>query len=284
MCRAPVVCSEDRLAHGRNTKQNRSSWFSAHFQCFVTCSLLQAMRPEMLALLQIRSRCCGTLTVQQSKCLALLSITWALGSKNAPRGFHQVLQKLWGSPEERFQQSFTLSSTRCCNMWLGLVGARLHHGAIGPWSGPDRAPDCTVGPRSGPDCAVGPRSGRDCAVTLSFALQSYNAASSAKPVAGRSARILGGCGAVGDIARAYFFGFWHVGFYRETKRHSPIAKRFGAVTPIGFATSRKSSFALLASCWPRSVVTTSINQQDALGSGSLRRWSNRNTCRTWQCL
>ena len=60
----------------------------------------------MLALLQIRSRCCGTLAVQQSKCLALLSITWALGSKNAPRGFHQVLQKLWGSPEERFQQSF----------------------------------------------------------------------------------------------------------------------------------------------------------------------------------
>ena len=89
-------------------------------------------------------------------------------------------------------------------MWLGLVGARLHHGTIAPRSGPDCAvwprsgPDCTVGPRSGPDCAVGPRSGPDrapiapsgdCAVTLSFALQSYNAASSAKPVAGRSARI-----------------------------------------------------------------------------------------------
>ena len=106
MCRAPVVCSEDRLAHGRNTKQNRSSWFSAHFQCFVTCSLLQAMRREMLALLQIRSRCCGTLTVQQSKCLALLSTTWALGSKT----LHAVSTR-WGSPEERFQQSFTLSST-----------------------------------------------------------------------------------------------------------------------------------------------------------------------------
>ena len=86
MCRAPVVCSEDRLAHGRNTKQNRSSWFSAHFQCFVTCSLLQAMRPEMLALLQITSRCCGTLTVQQCKCLALLRITWAW----APKALHEV--------------------------------------------------------------------------------------------------------------------------------------------------------------------------------------------------
>ena len=133
MCRAPVVCSEDRLAHGRNTKQNRSSWFPAHFQCFVTCSLLQAMRPEMLALLQIRSRCCGTLTLQQSKCLALLRITWALGSKNAPRGFHQVLQKLWGSPEERFQQSFTFDegSTR-------TVCEVHRRGPIAP-SGPDRA-------------------------------------------------------------------------------------------------------------------------------------------------
>ena len=27
-------------------------------------------------------------------------------------GFHQILQKLWGSPEERFQQSFTLSSAK----------------------------------------------------------------------------------------------------------------------------------------------------------------------------
>ena len=66
------------------TLKNRSSWFSAHFQCFVTCSLLQAMRPEMLALLQIRSRCCGTLTVQQSKCLALLSIT------PSPKTLHEV--------------------------------------------------------------------------------------------------------------------------------------------------------------------------------------------------
>ena len=74
---------------------------------------------------------------------------------------------------------------------------------LAPRAGPGpisrRAP---IGPRlrCRAPIAVGPRSGRDCAVTLIFALQSYNAASSAKPVAGRSARILGGCGAVGDIA------------------------------------------------------------------------------------
>ena len=33
---------------------------------------------------------------------------WAMKSE----GFHQILQKLWGSPEERFQQSFPLSSTK----------------------------------------------------------------------------------------------------------------------------------------------------------------------------
>ena len=153
MCRAPVVCSEDRLAHGRNTKQNRSSWFSAHFQCFVTCSLLQAMRPEMLAMLQIRSRCCGTLTVQQSKCLALLSITWALGSKNPPRGLHQVLQKLRGSPEERFQQSFTLSSTRVQRGRFARLTA--HRSGDAP-----SGPDCTVGARSGPIAPSGPDRGR----------------------------------------------------------------------------------------------------------------------------
>ena len=82
-------------------------------------------------------------------------------------------------------------------------------------SGPDRAPIAPSGPdpapiapsaRSGPDCAVGPRSGRDCAVTRSFALQGgilSNAGGKDGP--GRSARILGGCGAVGDIARAYCF-------------------------------------------------------------------------------
>ena len=58
------------------------------------------------------------LTVQQSKCLALLlGGHWVQELHKAARamrseGFHQILQKLWGSPEERFQQSCTLSSTK----------------------------------------------------------------------------------------------------------------------------------------------------------------------------
>ena len=36
--------SEDRFAHGRNTKQNRNQWFSARFHCFESCSLAQATR------------------------------------------------------------------------------------------------------------------------------------------------------------------------------------------------------------------------------------------------
>ena len=76
--------------------------------------------------------------VQQSKCLALLSITWALGSKNAPRGFRQVLQKLLGSPEERFQQSFTLSSTK------------IQRGRFARFTGALSGPDCTVGCRRAP--------------------------------------------------------------------------------------------------------------------------------------
>ena len=101
---------QDRFAHGRNTKQNRNQWFLAHFHCFVTCSLAQANVGFVAN--QITSQ----LTVQQSKCLALL-----LGGSWVPRiprgceGYevkHQILQKLWGSPEERFQQSFTLSSTK----------------------------------------------------------------------------------------------------------------------------------------------------------------------------
>ena len=79
--------------------------------------------------------------MQQSKFLALLSITWwALGCKNSTRlrglslqGFYQVLQKLCGSPEERFKQSFTLNFTRVLRGWF----ARF----TGPMSGPD----CTVG-------------------------------------------------------------------------------------------------------------------------------------------
>ena len=92
------------------------------------------------------------LTVQQSTCL--LSITrWALGSKNSTRlrglwskvakTLHEVstMQKLWGSPEERFQQSFTLSLTR------------VPRGRFARFTGPRSGPDCTaiaVGARSAP--------------------------------------------------------------------------------------------------------------------------------------
>ena len=85
-------------------------------------------------------------------------------------------------------------------------------GPITP-SGPDRAPIAA----SGPDCAVEPcdrraPSGPDPGeIALSLVALLYKAASSATPVVrmvpGRSARILGGCGAVGDIARAYFFKY-----------------------------------------------------------------------------
>ena len=98
---------------------------------------------------------------------------------------------------------------------MARVAPRDDRGPIAP-----SGPDCTVGPRSGliapsgpdrapiapsgPDCAVGPRSGRDCAVTRSFALQGGILSNTGgKDGPGRSARILGGCGAVGDIARAY---------------------------------------------------------------------------------
>ena len=98
----------------------------------------------------IRSRCCGT------HCAAvLLGGLWVprpprgckgygVGSLNAPRGFHEALQKLWGSPVARFQQSFTLSSTTSrrtvCEVHPTQVRARLHRrGPIAP-SWPDRAP------------------------------------------------------------------------------------------------------------------------------------------------
>ena len=60
------------------------------------------------------------LTVQQSKknawhcCLVGFGLQEFHEAARAMRseGFQQILQKLWGSPEERFQQSFTLSSTK----------------------------------------------------------------------------------------------------------------------------------------------------------------------------
>ena len=89
------------------------------------------------------------------------------------------------------------------------IGPRLHCRApIGP--------DCTVGPRSAPIAPSGPDrapiapSGPDQGeIALSLVALLYKAAFSATPavrmVPGRSARIVGGRGAVGDIARAFFF-------------------------------------------------------------------------------
>ena len=135
------------------------------------------------------------LTVQQSKCCLV-----GFGFQD----FHETLSSTKVARDRLARFTGPRSGPDC------TVGARLHRlgpiGPIAPRSGP--GPDCTVRPRSGPDCAVGPRSGRACAVTRRFALESYKAASSATPAVRMvpvcSVRILGGCGAVGDIARAYF--------------------------------------------------------------------------------
>ena len=77
-----------------------------------------------------------------------------------------------------------------CTAGRSPIGPRLHRRApIGP--------DCAVGPPIAPS---GPDQGE---IALSLVGLLYKAASSAT-LPGRSARILGGCGAVGDIARAYY--------------------------------------------------------------------------------
>ena len=77
-------------------------------------------------------------------------------------------------------------------------------GPIAP-SGPNKAPIAPSGPDRAPIASSGPDQGE---IALSLVALLYKAASSAtaavRMVPGRSARILGGCGAVGDIARAYF--------------------------------------------------------------------------------
>ena len=116
-----------------------------------------------------------------------------------------------------------------------MLGLRHDRGPIAP-SGPERAPIAPSGPDrgliapSGPDRAPIAPSGPDQGeIALSLVALLYKAASSATPavrmVPGRSARNLGGCGAVGDIARAYYF------FVRILNHYRP---------QLGYSKSRKS--------------------------------------------
>ena len=104
---------QDRFAHGRNIKQNR---FLAHFHCFVTCSLAQANVGSVAnQITPLRnSRCSRVKKNAWHCCLVGFGLQEFHEAARAMRseGFQQILQKLWGSPEERFQQSFTLSSTK----------------------------------------------------------------------------------------------------------------------------------------------------------------------------
>ena len=55
--------AEDRFGHGRNTKQNRNQWFSAHFHCFdlLTCSDNAARNVGFVAtqITLLRNTLCG---------------------------------------------------------------------------------------------------------------------------------------------------------------------------------------------------------------------------------
>ena len=62
-------------------------------------------------------------------------------------GVHQILQKLWGSPEERLPRKLRENGLRGSPAW---VGPRLH--CRGP-------PGCTVW-ADRPDCAIAPRLGQ----------------------------------------------------------------------------------------------------------------------------
>ena len=105
---------QDRFAHGRNTKQNRNQWFLAHFHCFVTCSLAQANVGFVAnQITSLRNSRCSRVNAWHC-CLVGFGFQEFHEAARAMRseGFHQILQNLWGSPEERFQQSLTLSSTK----------------------------------------------------------------------------------------------------------------------------------------------------------------------------
>ena len=107
-------------------------------------------------------------------------------------------------------------------------------------SGPDRAPIAPSGPDRAPIAPSGPDQGE---IALSLVALLYKAASSATPavrmVLGRSA-----CGAVGDIARAFFYilsvlrkpSFRHVHSARnEQENISPNSKIASADSELVFA-------------------------------------------------
>ena len=95
--------AQDRFAHGRNTKQNRNQWFLAHFHCFVTCSLAQANVGFVAnQITSLRNSRCSRVNAWHC-CLVGFGFQEFHEAARAMRseGFHQILQKLWGSPEKR---------------------------------------------------------------------------------------------------------------------------------------------------------------------------------------
>ena len=99
---------QDRFAHRRNTKQNRNQWFLAHF---VTCSLAQANVGFVAnQITSLRNSRCSSWHC----CLVGFGFQEFHKAARAMRseGFHQILQKLWGSPEERFHAELHESCVR----------------------------------------------------------------------------------------------------------------------------------------------------------------------------
>ena len=114
---------------------------------------------------------------------------------------------------------------------------------------------CTTG--LGPDCTVGPRSGE---IALSLVALLYKAASSSTPavrmVSGRSARILGGCGA-GDIARAYLFIFVWGGGGENANGRSPASLWASPLWPPLSRNRRRTCLALAFRLWRTRVAESS---------------------------
>ena len=96
------------LLMGGTLSKTEINGFFAHFHCFVTCSLAQAnvgfVANQITSLRNSR----GSRVNAWHCCL----VGFGFQEFHEYEVKHQILQKLWGSPEERFQQSFTLSSTK----------------------------------------------------------------------------------------------------------------------------------------------------------------------------